>query len=190
MADQKISDLTAITTFNDTDLFVIAVPSSGNTRKITAASVKALIGGEWWTTVRKSADESVTSSTVLQNDDELFFTTVSQGIYEVEGVLIYNSPAGGGTPDFKIAFGEDATARGQINTIGVNAADAASGATLLSNQTAAASHGTNAGLRAVTYNGWIVGNGGTFRLLWSQNTSNGNATIVRTGSVMRYRLID
>ena len=37
--------------------------------------------------------------------------------------------------------------------------------------------------------GYHLGAGGTFRLLWSQDTSNANPTIVRTGSIMRYERV-
>lgn len=43
MADQKISELTAVTTLNDTDEFVLA--RSGTTRKITKADLATEVGG-------------------------------------------------------------------------------------------------------------------------------------------------
>ena len=35
-----------------------------------------------------------------------------------------------------------------------------------------------------------MGGGGTYRVLWAQNTSSANATIVRAGSILRYEQIN
>lgn len=159
----------------------------------TARSTLGVSAGNnnWDAVVTKASDESVSSSTVLQNDDELFFTATSGGIYEIEGVIIYASPAGGGTPDIKVAFGEDATTRGGVAVTGLQTTvDTWTFiATINSNQTANAAVGTNAGNRAILINGGFLGNGGTFRFLWAQNTSSGNATTVKAGSVLRYRRV-
>jgi uncharacterized protein YaiE (UPF0345 family) len=126
----------------------------------------------------------------MQNVDELFFTTVSAKSYEIDFVVIYGSPAGAGTPDIKLDYGEDATARGWMNSWGFSTADAGTGATILTNQTATIAFGTAAADRMVKGFGAITGNGGTFRIRWAQNTSGVNATIVRAGSVLRYRQLN
>lgn len=141
-----------------------------------------------WVEVRKSADESVSASTVLQNDDHLSFVAAAGVAYYIEAQLIYASPVGAGTPDLKVAIGEDATARGVLHTVGsFSAADAAADATLLADKAATVVAGTAAAKRVLALAGSIVGNGGTFRVLWAQNTSNANPVTVYAGSRLRYR---
>lgn len=50
----------------------------------------------------KTANESITNSTVLQEDDELFFGLVAHTTYTVQGVLIYTSAVT--NPDVTVAF--------------------------------------------------------------------------------------
>ena len=142
-----------------------------------------------WQTIVKAADESVSASTVVQNDDELFFTTISGASYEIELTLIYASPAGGGTPDFKFDLGEDATARGAFFVIGFDTADASNTGVFAANQTSTSGGGTATAKRVLSCRGTYQGAGGTFRLRWAQNTSNPNAVTLYAGSVLRYRRI-
>lgn len=142
-----------------------------------------------WITVLKTGDESLNTNTVVQNDDHLSFATVSGAVYEIELGLIYASPAGAGTPDLKIDLGEDATARGVFTSVGLSTADAAQVTNILANQTATITLGTAAANREAKLWGQYVGNGGTFRLRWAQNTSNGNDVTVRGGSYLRYRRV-
>lgn len=156
---------------------------------VSAATLASAVGGVVWTNVVKAIDESVASSATLQTDDELFFTAVSGATYEVESLTIYASPAGGATPDMKIAFGEDASVRGNMIVSIISTGDITNLGSQLTNQTLLASVGTAAANRAVYASGFHTGGGGTFSLLWAQSTSGVNATIVRAGSVLRYRRI-
>lgn len=142
-----------------------------------------------WAIVYKAADETVASSAVVQNDDELFFTALSGKTYEVEVDLVYDSPAGAGTPDIKVDLGEDATARGVFHGVGFSTADAAQDINALANQTATLTFGTAATKRGCRMRGLYTGAGGVFRVRWAQNTSGVNGTIVRSGSQLRYRLV-
>jgi hypothetical protein len=187
-----------------TDTFTITRTQEGSSARAVvvgdqiAATVttKTLtdLEADLWTQVIKALDESVSSSAVLQNDDELFFTATSGAIYEIEAVLVYGSPVGAGTPDVKFAFGEDSTAtRGTMSLIAsLGTAEANQGTTITpiaTNQTGVFGAGTAATNRAQVVKGFHIGAGGTFRVLWAQNTSDANATIVRAGSVLRYRRI-
>lgn len=168
---------------------------------ILVADSAQTLGVKWgtvpdaWTKVTKGSDESVNSSgtgTTLQADDALLFTAAASAVYEFEILLIYASPAGGATPDLKVALGEDATTRGQSVAYEFfttsDTATAASGV-VACNQTAIFGFGTNAADRVARIRGWYIGNGGTFNVLWAQNTSNANNTTVRAGSTLRYRVI-
>lgn len=181
----KISDLSAVTTLLDTDEMVLA--RSATTKKIDVVDLRADVTG--WTSVVKGSDESVASSATLQNDDALFFTAVSGAIYEIHIHIVYGSPAGAGTPDLKYAYGEDATFRGMALNMGLSDGEALAANFIAGDQTSTVLRGTAAANRSATCQGMHWGNGGTYRLLWAQNSSGVNATIVRAGSVLRYRRI-
>jgi hypothetical protein len=142
-----------------------------------------------WTTVVKGSDQSVASSTAVANDSALFFATVNGAVYEIEMVLVYGSPAGGGTPDLKIAFGEDATDRGAVHGTGFSSTSTISTAGVLANTGTTSVWGTDTANRGLLVRGAFVGAGGTFHVLWAQNTSGVNATIMRAGSLLRFRRI-
>jgi hypothetical protein len=138
--------------------------------------------------VIKAADESVTSSTTLQDDDELFFATVSGAVYQLEVVIVYASPAGGTVPDMKVAFGEDAVFRGVLNAVYASATDAAASVFFPTDSTVAQLNvGTATTNRVILLTGWHVAGGGTFRFRWAQVSLNASPTIVRAGSDLRYR---
>lgn len=148
-------------------------------------------GGTWDATVTKTTDEDVESSTTLQNDDELFFATTSGKTYLFECVLIYASPEGGGiTADIKIAFGEDTSTRGAWKSLGLGTNLAFGEQNATTSTAATGAHGTGASKLAVVVRGIHHANGGTFRLLWAQNTSSSENTRVYAGSILRYEQID
>ncbi len=148
-----------------------------------------LFGGVAWTVVTKTGDENASSGT-LQADDELLFTAASGGVYEIELVLIYANPLSAAVPDFKIGLGEDTTARGVAMAIGFSTGDGAQLNSVLMTRTAnTLNFGTAAANRVVRIFAHYVGAGGTFNLMWAQNTTDANPTTVRAGSLLRYRRI-
>ena len=145
----------------------------------------------WDATVMKTADEDVSSSIVPQNDDELFFTATSTIAYHVEFVVLYSSPVGGATPDISFRCGEDTTERGFFILLGtLPTVDVGTTNFLASdNDGTIRSYGTATTLRAVIGRGFHIGNGGTWRLLWSQRVSGSDPTRVHIGSYLRYRAV-
>jgi hypothetical protein len=143
-----------------------------------------------WTQIVKSADESTSADTTLTLDSELFFTAVSGATYSFVLEIVYASPVGAGTPDLKIAIGEDTVVRGIGVLLSLSAAGAAQVASILSDTDAGPTAvGTDTINRLIQIWGNHWGNGGTFGFLWSQNTSNPNDVIVRAGSILRYKRI-
>lgn len=132
---------------------------------------------------RKSADETVTTSTTLQNDDELFVAVNANGIYEFRLFLDYNSST---TADIKIGW---TLPSGATMTYVQNGLDASSttnlGAQNLGPLTQASNPvfgGTGGDTVAIPLGMLVVGaNAGTMQLQWAQSTSSGS-TIVRAGS--------
>lgn len=138
----------------------------------------------------KTATETVTSSTTLQADDQLFLPLSTNARYLFDSMLFYEgaaSPAG----DLKLQFTGPAGAVMQWANFGVNS----SGLTQYNVVQEALAAGSP---RAVGTNGAGVGmccqpkgilttssTSGNLALLWAQNASNATGTLVKSGSFIR-----
>lgn len=137
----------------------------------------------------KSTGETVNNSTTLQDDDELFFPVLANEIWDLEGVITYDT---GTAPDFKWAL----SIPGSGTAIGVS----------LGLQLGAAGTGTvkiePATETGVAVGGLAVNQPVLFRLLvtvgnadgnvifqWAQNTLTAANTIVRAGSYLIARKV-
>lgn len=102
MADQKLTDLTAIGTPALEDLLYLVDDPAGTplSRKMTLAQLKLLL--QTPTYVIAAADESVANNTP-QDDDELFFTAVANAVYVFKLVLWFNAGASD-TPDAQVGI--------------------------------------------------------------------------------------
>lgn len=134
----------------------------------------------------KASDESVTSSTTLQNDDDFTFTATANGIYLME-LLLYVVTAT--TPDFK--FGWSVPGSGTVDGLVVqqNSATAVQPTTEAAATSPLISSGTDMYLLISAV---YQADGTTFGAVnfqWAQNTSDGTAATVKTGSLMRYRKV-
>lgn len=147
--------------------------------------------------VVKHYDETVTSSTSLQNDDELIIKLPSNSLFEVQLVLIYSSTSL--TPDIKIDWSTSGNytvfSDGRVIISSNIASTVTSDITLQMNNYALATDvpaGTYVSGEVPHYERILIqtGNGGcTLQLRWSQNTSNATATQVDKGSyIMAYKL--
>lgn len=137
--------------------------------------------------VRKSADESVTSSATLQNDNELSLAVAANKTYVFDVYLAYTA---GTTGDFKAAltFPSGATAFAAIS-----ATDGSSWTTTgLQISSGGSVSGGGLGVTIPVLQRWtgvlmVSSTAGTLQVQWAQNTSNGTATTVKAGSVMMLR---
>lgn len=143
--------------------------------------------------VYKTADESVTSNTTLQDDDHLVNIPLAVGTHIVEAMLMASGAAAG---DVKVAWAFSGTATGYRAGQGPSFASTdALGATAQAVRSSASS-GASAPITASTPYGtdgtnWsyilergllIVTVTGTLKVQWAQNTSNAAATVMRAGS--------
>lgn len=136
----------------------------------------------------KTADESVTSSTTVQDDNHLSMTLNANSNYWLDGILIIDGAVGG---DFKLQF---VVPSGTIRYLS-DAGDSAITATLMEvdRNWKAGSLTTIMGTVAsgtstiVPVMGIIrtAASGGTFKLQWAQGTSSATATRVFTNSFLR-----
>lgn len=130
--------------------------------------------------VRKSADESVTSSTVLQNDDDLKLSLSANKTYIIDGVLFASSTSA--TPDVLIGFFGQSGVNLKIGYTNeqnemVLGSGAQSSRIVLPANTPTSIH----------IHGTIVtgSTAGDLQLKWAQATSNGAATVMGQGSYLR-----
>lgn len=134
--------------------------------------------------VRKAADESVTSSTTLQDDNHFIFALEANKTYVLMSGIFATSTVA--NPDIKIAFSIPAGATMDIGYFGQGGNNRV--ADLLE------SSGTASAAIPIAANGDTIiqafgtvttsGTAGNLKFQWAQNASNANATTVRQGSFM------
>lgn len=148
------------------------------------------LGGGGMATIVKEADETVTTSTTLQNDDELLFAVAANEVWQFEGVLSLSAPT---AADFKMSFTGPTGAVGSFvaiyevldNAGGIppQALSAALGGTT---QWEIGQDGVGLRFYGAIHNG---ANAGNLQLQWAQRVSSGSTT-VRAGSYIKYILAD
>ena len=138
--------------------------------------------------ISKAADESVTSSTTLQNDDHFTLTATANTVYIIE--LFLYLEAGGGSGNFKFAWtlpsGTHDTMQlveGAANTVLVRFSENIASGTEFGGFTYASGVATKiTSLVTLT-------TGGTVTLQWAQGSSNGTASTIGANSWMTYRKV-
>lgn len=141
-----------------------------------------------WLGVRKTADETVNNSTVLQNDDHLFFSVAANEVWIVDSWL---RVVGSQTADVSFAWAVPAGATGSVYAIG----EVQSGGSIdniksyttitqpFSYQPTATDANTGGGVRfgAVLV---VGGTGGTMQLQWAQASAVVANTVVKANSAL------
>lgn len=139
--------------------------------------------------VIKSADESVTSSDTLQDDDELQVTLLANATYEIEFFIWWASASA--TPDVKFAFIE---ADGTYILCGVTSAGGNGGSIVGTDNTASPTSLVIGAASESFMNAKVLafpaGAGGLWKVQWAQNISDATATICKAGSWIKARRID
>ena len=132
----------------------------------------------------KTVDESVTSSTTLQNDDALFVTVAANATYLLYCYLDYEGASAG---DLKFSWSVPTSATMRFTIIGQTAASAAQTAVTGSESTSyTVGADAAATLNAVLMTGTLVtsSSSGTLQLQWAQGASTGTATKVHAQSFL------
>ena len=149
-------------------------------QRITAALLTSMMPQ----TVIKPSDETVTSSTTLQNDNDLSAPVAANASYIFE---IYLDFEGGtqGSSDLKLQLiGPSGTAiRYQIICGDTSGNPYVAGGQTQLTTPAAGTNGAGT-FMALSMKGTVVtgSSAGTFQLQWAQHTSSGTGTIVHVGS--------
>jgi hypothetical protein len=166
----------------------LAVGSNGT---VLTADSTAATGVAWATpaagatikSVRKSSDQTVTSSTTLVNDSQLKFAVEASTTYVFQAWLY--TYAADGTPDIKVTFTSPAG-----STLFWSSSQVIYNAAAATTLTVVAPGGTtgdlfvDSNLRAIQLYGTILNSttAGDVQLQWAQNTSSANGTSVKAGS--------
>lgn len=129
---------------------------------------------------RKNSNESVTSSTSLQDDNDLLLTLEGSNTYAIEGVILASSTSA--TPDIVIGFTGPV---GSNIKVGYTTAD--DNGVLQASGVGSARIALPANsATAIMLKGTVTtSSAGDLQLRWAQATSNGNATIVGAGSYLQ-----
>lgn len=185
------------------DLATLTAPYAGmQVFRLDAAEPMIYRGGGWaWSgvqrTARKSANETVTSSTTYQDDDHLFLTGLPATSYlAFELYLKYTAHA---SADIKTQFTvptNGAIEYGVIGKSGTAQANGSSGtpdfAALFAGSTPRLGGWQNdnaSHMFAYIMGTLYTGDGGSLTLQWAQDTSNATGTIVLASSRLTGRLV-
>lgn len=141
--------------------------------------------------VRKTADESVTSSATLQNDNELAIAIPAAGTYEID-VHLFVTSAANAAGDLRVG----ATFPAGTMTMAADGLDnslASGAAGTMTRFAAAITSGVDPGVAlgastTMTYAHikflFVATASGTFQFQWAQGASNANATTVKANSFL------
>lgn len=185
MADTKISGLNSLTgsdVTTSTDVLPIVDTSATETKKILVDELGIALGR----TVRKTANESVSSSSTLQDDDHLTFPIAANE----EWVAVYKLSLGSalGATGFKVAVtvpsGASMEAGCKIACLLGSVAGgrtSTSGATIINNTFAAAEAGGDADVHVWVSNGATPG---SVTLQWAQSNVTSSALTLFKGSFL------
>lgn len=134
----------------------------------------------------KTVNESVTSSTTLQNDDELFLSLAANATYLIIAYIRFD---GSTTGDFKWQWTMPASGTARFGDLHqrVPETDSTAGVTDLLQTDIGAIGCNGAGATLPLFqigNATTAGTAGNLQLTWAQNTSNATATRVLTSSLL------
>jgi len=161
---------------------VTAIGSVNAGARITASAMQGIAP----LAVEKSADESVTSSTALQNDDALVAAVAANATYLFFCYLDYEGGTGGSS-DLKFSWSVPASATLRFSLIGSDSSATTMVSTTKSDSTSYTGRTAGAAtLQANVQIGTLVtsSTAGNLQLQWAQNTSSGTATKVHAQSFL------
>jgi hypothetical protein len=149
----------------------------------TGLAWTTLTAGATVKSVRKSSDQTVTSSTTLVNDSQLKFAVAASETYIFQAWLY--TYAADGTPDIKVTFTGPAgsTVFWSSSQVIFNAGGSTT-LTVVAPGATTADLFVDSNLRAIQLYGTILNSttAGDLQFQWAQNTSSANGTSVKAGS--------
>lgn len=141
--------------------------------------------------VRKGSNQSIPSSTTLQNDSALFVTVLANATYDVSTFLVYDADTAG---RFQVGFYGptgfllDWWPNGESGSVSGSTGSAYWAYAFASSTVIYGANGSGSLLVARPGGILTVGStGGTFGVRWAQGTSSATATIVHVTSTLTLR---
>jgi hypothetical protein len=168
-----------------------AIANLSITGSLTVGNGLTVTAGKGYKTyVRKSAAESLASTTTMQNDDHITFTLAASAVYDLRAYL---AVTGASAADFKTqwAFTGPASAGNHTNRYALGPAatvtDVSDGNMRSTRQTwgSSVAYGTDGTNTTHIEEGGLLdtaAGSGTITLQWAQNTSNATSTVMSTSS--------
>lgn len=183
-----ITDPTAdrTVTFQDATGTVVLRDSTDTltNKTLTSPVINSATGIGQTVSKRKTADESVTSSATLQDDDHLTFSIAASEEYT--GVIHIDAGANLTVTGFKVAITVPASATLEViaSYIGTTANETLAGRTTTSGSAALSTTPTGSANAHITIAFWVLNstNAGSVTLQWAQAASSGSALTFRKGS--------
>lgn len=195
--DSRVIPIFATTGARDT---AISAPSFGMHAAVSGTGEVYYYNGTAWVsavprTIYKTSNETVTSSTTLQNDNDFFLSVEANALYVVE-LDLFLTGNGGGTGDFRSLWTFPSGSVGKRMRVALQEGAAASTpddmkapcSTLADPDQDTGTIGTatsEGSLFKETMTIDTAGTSGTLQFTWCQASSNSTATTVHAGSVMR-----
>lgn len=144
--------------------------------------------------IAKTADETINSSTTLQNDDHLVLPVVANAVYKFE-LDLYMIESTDFVGDFKMSFTCPTGATFDMHGSGAHITDLSAGTSsngewigklATSSAAASLSFGVGTSLTGVRVHGRLVmsSTAGNFQMQWAQNASDATGTTLKAGSIM------
>jgi len=135
------------------------------------------------TLARKTADESVTSSTTLQDDDHLFFTMGTNQIWMLELVLWL---VDGGTGKYKFFATGPASSTWGFQAVQFSVAGTLTSRVFDSVNGQTDTQCTPSAGQVQSWHGYATtgATAGNLQFQWAQSTSSGSATVIKRGSYL------
>lgn len=156
--------------------------------RLTAALVRSWLP----LTVVKTSTESITSSTTLQNDDELLLPVEASAQYILGGMIRYQASSAG---DLKLAWSYPTGATMNWVPHGIGSAETTLVGQILTQSQTISSQPTLGGPAGLTSIARLTGHlivsttAGNLQLQWAQGTSDATATSILSGSHLRLERI-
>jgi ABC-type tungstate transport system permease subunit len=128
----------------------------------------------------KTSDESVASSTTLQDDNDLVVALEANSYYHFEVMHVYT---GHSAADLKVGFTGPAGSTGHFSVrySAAGAGNAVGGAGALQSAVGSSTVSVSGSIGYI----YTAGTAGNLQLVWAQNTSNATATVMKEGSWIR-----
>lgn len=188
VADSATDTLTLVAGSN------VTITTDAGTDTITIA---ASGGAGTWTTLKKSADQTRTSTATLADDSELVFALSASTHYAIRGkVFIETANA---TMDYKWGLAYSSTITREVSRLAYGVAGASGGVdaesvltskNVIVNGGDIAVTGGTSGVACITFDLLFQTNGaGNFKFQWAQNTSDAGNCTVYEGSYIEYSAI-